>query len=369
MHKFERAILHVGPDKTGSTAIQKTLDKSREILAKNNICYAIGHRHHKLASYFDKEKISNFSFYKDYSSSDIIERDNSYIKLLHEQIKNSRENEIIYSFEGFIHLTVNQLEDMRSFLLDHSNKILVVVYAREPISYAKSAMSQRVKTGRTSWGKHLPYLKYKNLITKLVTVFGENNIEVRKFCKSSFPQGDVVLDFLSLFNIQQSDTNFIIEKSPERNISLSHNGLLVGERVIQLLNGRFKTGADFKKNIGHYLTKIDGPPITLDSKQIKAINNCSREHSKYLENKFGVIFSKNHSPFTPPLYNVEEKSQLIIEQILKNPQPHRENKNFESNNSYWYCKNRKQLYTRILITKQRDFISKWLPFFTMRRNK
>lgn len=94
-NRFKKVIVHVGPDKTGSTSIQYSLNRSRDILLKNGIFYPPcgpgSVRHHIFGSYFTSE-------------SDLLAyNEDSYLK--ERQLIIARDRDYLHSMEESFHET------------------------------------------------------------------------------------------------------------------------------------------------------------------------------------------------------------------------------------------------------------------------
>jgi hypothetical protein len=316
--KFKRIILHVGPDKTGSTAIQRVLYGNRQLLLSEGIQYSSGKYEcdHKLAMHFSERPELLFPAHTlKVITPKII---NQYTIHLEKTMKESDANEMILSFEGFIHLTSDELVKIREWLMTYTDSIFVIMYAREAISYARSGMSQRVKKGvRIGVGMDLPFISYKVLIEKLIAVYGREAVNVRIFEPEKMKGESVVLDFLSLFNF--SKANFeqkLTITTPIANRSLSLEAMLVGDRVISLINEEAYSKTNFIENILPYLKAIDGEKFVLSFAQYLIIKLLSHEHSLYLREEYSISFKeqKNILKSTASSLNasVDAQAQSIL---------------------------------------------------------
>jgi hypothetical protein len=200
-------FLHIGYNKTGTTAIQKTFFKNRKLLVENNLFYPSlcrGDRksngHHSLAEsllFYCKKTLPpyvNLELYRNYSVD-------HYWKLLHTELAKTRCSNIFISSEAFSRFVEceSQIEYVKYQLKDYSVKILI--YIRDQIEYFESAYNQAIKHDnetctiqkllRESWLS----MSYNKVIEQWANIFGEENIIVRVYDKSIFPNG-VVTDIL-----------------------------------------------------------------------------------------------------------------------------------------------------------------------------
>ena len=187
--KFDQIILHVGPHKTGSTTIQQVCDTNRSRLQQLGILYPLGHWHPQFGSFFCASP-HEFGYNILEGRTDeyqIKETDRSYMKEFTEQIGQTSCRRMLLSYEGFIGLDVSSLEAMREYLAALSSNVTVLAYARAPLSFACSEISQRTKFGLYR-GPDIDLalqpqefvLAYKHYLPNFLTVFGNENVVVRR---------------------------------------------------------------------------------------------------------------------------------------------------------------------------------------------
>ncbi|MCC5797775.1 MAG: hypothetical protein JJU48_10695 [Methylophaga sp.] len=290
--KFKRAVLHVGPDKTGSTAIQFALAQCRELLLDRGIQYSVREAINDKGLYhffLTNSRLSSIA-----KKSNKLDRSDkshaqNYMLKLKSELSNTSATGLILSHEGLCHLNNQEMAGLRDFLLNYTDSVEVVMYVRDSASYATSAMSQRVKTGRRALGEGLPYIKYKTIISTLVDVFGRPNINVRAFSREAFPNGNIVMDFLDLLPLDIKDKKYITQTSLfEANVSLSHRGLLVGDRIVELLGDLVPKAGDFKKLFLSDLMGLQGEAIKLSGKEREKLQAITSKHMDFIRENFNI---------------------------------------------------------------------------------
>ncbi len=294
LKKVKSLVLHVGPDKTGSTAIQRALWNNHQILNNYSVQYSSNLRPNDrwLTSAFCNSKKRALELFGSKGAIFFDEAERNVKRLL-AKVSEVEPEILVLSHEGLVHLNSDELKKLKNFLISIADNIFIILYARSPISYALSAMSQRVKTGRRAWKPKPPYLQYELIIEKLIRVFGENQINVRIFDKKKFPQGDVVKDFFSIEPLKMIPID-TFKKNLISNPSLSSNGLLVGDKVIQLLGGSTpNTGVPFRKLFENDLHSIKGNKPSLSKYQKYIINRFTKRDKRYLKHTFGIVFFDN----------------------------------------------------------------------------
>ena len=290
-NKIKRVVLHIGPDKTGSTAIQRTFKDSSDFFESSSVYYSTDFSHN------DKGLFLWFCSDSDLARV-IVEAPRSkqlriidgYKKAFQERLSQMVPGATwVFSHEGLIYLQKDDLSTLKDYLLEFAHDVQVVFYVRDALSYAISAKSQSVKTGRChSWWKP-PMIQYAGVLPKFVEVFGLENIEARLFDKSAFKCGDVVLDFV---NANWAEGAFSkIRKLPKTsfqpNLSLDADSHLLLQRLARILHGTDFSPTEFRKRFSRYWTHT-GPALKLSPVEAILIFFSSRKHFSYVRRTFGV---------------------------------------------------------------------------------
>lgn len=204
--KKELCIIHIGMPKTGSSTLQEAFFKG---LSDTRVSYGnLPNPNQSGWTYglFVKDS-SNYHFFKEWGIDtqhkiDIFREESK--KLLVEGFKSHKTSIEILSGEDLFHLHEEGVRELKSFLTPYFKRVIVVAYVRPVKSFLESAFQQRVK--------HLPlnsldiksiYHRYKNL-ESYDKVFGLENVKLFKFDPSTFPEGDIVLDFCQKLNLKSS---------------------------------------------------------------------------------------------------------------------------------------------------------------------
>lgn len=298
--KFGRIVLHFGGDKTGSTAIQIALNLSRaELMATGLVAYAPNQWHPELGSCFSSEP-EKYIFNQLSGISDrrrITERDKDYFQTLERWLESTPPCEnLVFSYEGFVDLDAEALKGLKRFCERWANNILVVLYVRPPLSYAVSAMSQRVKQGNFSWPKNDPPISsYKHFCEKILNTFETQEINVRAFDPQILINGDVIEDFCQILHLDGASVRLVLQHRSLANESLSTSGIKLGEKIIENLHasGVYLDDVYFYEHIGKQILNISGDKITLTEQQITEVLESSAEHTDFLRNHFNINFNEN----------------------------------------------------------------------------
>jgi len=323
-NNYKKVIIHMGPDKTGSSSIQSALDKNRTALLGNGVFYPSGRKHSQLGSCLSPDPqqfIFNRLRNRDKTLAEIQAGDEEYFKLFIDALDNTQADTLILSAEGFVYLTETALDNMKEMLERYCEEFEIVLYIRAPLSFAASAISQRIKSGERVM-EHMmpPIVPYQDFIEKISRVFGKEQINLRVSSKETFAQGNVVLDFLSLLNVPQILKEQITTSESKKNSSLTEEGVKIGDKMIELLDGFVAFGADFqeKRGLGNkILPMIRGRKLQLTDLQRENVLKQSTPHTTFLEREFGILIKEeNIAPYSP--LNVTDESIDFTAKLLLN---------------------------------------------------
>jgi len=192
LKKLKNIYLHVGGDKTGSTTIQHVFDTNRARLAEAGYYYAKNVSHYHLIGFFSQRPMLLDCYLaraSQYDEDSIKVLTCEYLDDLTRDLRSGNYHTMILSHEGLLGLSQEEMNNLRNFLLEWSETVSVIYYMRPPLSYATSAMSQRVRRGSPAWGVHPPITIYLPLLQMLKNVFGLSTLALRRFSRSDLLGG------------------------------------------------------------------------------------------------------------------------------------------------------------------------------------
>lgn len=247
--KFKKCYLHIGTEKTGSTTIQRYLEKNREALIKQSHYYpkCLGPQrgsHYYLSVYCRNDNI--FDDLRIISGvTNAVELEEFRVKLLKNIDMEFNEQDCQYlhiSCENFQSrfLAIDTIEKLKLILDKYVDTFEVLCYIRPQHEVAISLYSTDMKLGGTTDSplpkveKNNHYYNYNDMLQKWEFVFGLNNVKVRIFDKESLLNNDLLTDYCHTTGINKSNLTDI-EKENE---SLDSSALL------------------FLKEFNHYLPRI-----------------------------------------------------------------------------------------------------------------
>jgi len=209
MENKKQVYLHIGYNKTGSTAIQSSFFANANSLKKQGVLYPLECRgkrkspaHHSLAEsllyHIGKSlpRFVNTKIYREYPMD-------YYWNLLKQELADTDCQTIFISSEAFSRFRDNpdQIEFIREQLNDFDVKI--IVYLRSLPEFLESAYNQAVKRGHESRTvDELMEMGWMNIdyfeeIEQWAAVFGAENMIVRIFDKETM-EGGIVRDIIKV---------------------------------------------------------------------------------------------------------------------------------------------------------------------------
>lgn len=186
--------IHIGTPKTGSTAIQRYSRDNYDYLKSKGLDFLIRRRrgaYNDLAIYLRGNHLEDAAKI----GADIRSR-----------IAASDAQTFCLSSEMFASYRAQELKD--ALALDEAFNIKIIGYFRRQDRYLESSYKQKMKTGKIAPGfdNHLAKFgldagQYVRIMEAWETAWPEAEFVFRRFETARFPQGDVIRDFLSMFDI------------------------------------------------------------------------------------------------------------------------------------------------------------------------
>lgn len=234
MKNRPQIILHIGPDKSGTTSIQTFLHSAQETLLTQGVLYPTEGRMkqgkvyqvyrrqglvkmsgalvaHHLLSWAMKGRVKG------------LESDHCWAALLKE-IQVNRPEKVVLSSEYFSRASDNDVGQIAQYLADFPCR--AVFYLRNPFSRVVSRYTQEVKMGRY----HRPFINFiqeenhpeqERIIERWSKIFGRENVDIRCFDKVKKDPG-IEKDFLQILGLAPEPFQNHILNIKQMNTSPSH---------------------------------------------------------------------------------------------------------------------------------------------------
>ncbi len=228
----KRVFLHIGFEKTGSSAIQAFCSRNRDWLRRQNIDYPmIGSLPQHASMHFDL-------------ASKNPKRIHSLAQRLRQHIDASPCQNIVFSHES-LHLHNPQI--FHSIFAGYDTRI--IAYLRNPTQASISHFATMIRFGKLPihdfyralrlYSKNmLPVFDYYWTLKAYASTFGHENILVRHYNPATLVGGQTTTDFLHLFEINDLSTSSW--PNARANPSLDADQFEFVARIAQLLKDRPK---------------------------------------------------------------------------------------------------------------------------------
>ncbi len=284
---MEEVIVHIGMHKTGSTSIQESLNGYDD----GSTFYAnLESANHSFAIY----TIFSSARYEYHWKSQGLNRQaidlkrQNYLNILIAELKRKDRKRLIISGEDIGYLSNEEKKQFIDFLKNYCKKIKIICYVRSPLSFASSAFSQILETGKIS---HKSPALYKHRIQGFIDQ--ENvDVELKIYDKNTLFNSDVVDDFCKIINlnldlIKKFNTNISYSEATIKIIYkfLMGNPCVVGDAVVTNARRKF-----FAKIADLY---ADYPPLKKDYFYFMV----DWEDARYLDKNFNIIFDDKLESF------------------------------------------------------------------------
>lgn len=192
-----KVIVHCGLPKTGSTSIQKTLYDNHEVLLSEGVRVPIygatTPAHHKLVVSssagvkFSPKKFSSKSQALTDSRSDLVGG-------LREA--KAKSQPVILSSETFSNRgSFDSMVELRQILADNDASIEALAYIRPPLQHLPSSIQQEAKNYMLNESLSKKLFAHISRAARVQELFGNDNVDLRIFDRSTLNNADVVSDF------------------------------------------------------------------------------------------------------------------------------------------------------------------------------
>ena len=247
---FKRCIIHIGTEKTGTSAIQQYFENNREAYIHDGVLYpklGNGGSQWELVAISQPEPWNDAGLSRNLKIDDAESRDAFRDELtgkLDKQFAKAKNCSTLLVSSEHLHSRLQSpavINRLKVFLDRWVEDYSVIVYFRRQDRVAISLNSTRIKSGAKKVDVGLPtnfnqvprYYRYDRIHADWLQVFGEKSVEARLYQeKRSGPQW-LLEDFCETLGLRQNGKVPVQIHNP----SLDMTGLTVLARLNQLLEG------------------------------------------------------------------------------------------------------------------------------------
>ena len=211
-----RCVLHIGTEKTGSTAIQQFLHDNVELLRGKgvHVCQSGGEPNNRglPAAFMAEDQTDDFLRGLDHRNIKARRRwKKRLLKAFEKELKKARKKSDVFvisseHFHSRLYSTA-EVNELSAFLKPLFDKIEVICYLRRQDQMAVSRYSQALRAGhvlgapvpradRIFQGHLPPYFDFEPLLDRWAEAFGESALQPHIYSSDSLLDGNVVHDFL-----------------------------------------------------------------------------------------------------------------------------------------------------------------------------
>jgi hypothetical protein len=282
----KKLILHIGVWKTATTTIQKELFRNRLALKADGVYYPGFQANCTfLLHKYKKNLVQHTTVKQSKKSLDAIMQDAH--RLYDEFITESLGCDVaVLSSEFYLDFSLNEIQRLKLELSELFSEIEIIVYIRDPIKHAISAVNEQVKQGHYRLNEAYDIHSKPTEIERVLLwsdVFGKDNMIVRSFEEAVRIKGGIVRDFKQALNITSEFNSDLSEV--ETNQSLTLPAVLLSDFLME--KGVCSPREGYIKD---FLESIPGPVFSASTTFLDKVKDYSLSTLEKIEFDFGLVF-------------------------------------------------------------------------------
>ena len=283
---MKRLILHIGPNKTGTTSIQSFLRTNHERLAQQGIHYPMSVDSHNqtIFSLIDTDKVRNIQK----RVENLAQKEKDWREAWRRELSVEAGTTIL-SAEQLLSCSEQEIRSLKARLKDSFDEFILLCYVRDYDEYVLSDVQQRMKSGSLSIDAQLRSLLDNcdySKVCRWIEACPEYQIRLRPFKPALFYQGDLVRDF---FRTADLDSQLLAEYQTQHvNRSIGLYSVLFLERY----NNRYPLMRGGRLNRERGLARQGipvGPHITVADEPFRLDFGYSTDQAKKVNRWLAVI--------------------------------------------------------------------------------
>ncbi|MCW1839178.1 hypothetical protein [Prosthecomicrobium hirschii] len=288
-------FIHIGMPKAGSTTLQFALRSHRDLLAAAGVYYLrLGECHNEIFRTFCGAPHPR----SDIPATTAIELQGlkrtaaAYGGRIVEEARKVEDVGIV-SGEALISFTREQVEMIRDVFRPHFDRIAIVAYLREPLSWASSRTQQKIKNGADTLERIIasidqeqsPLVPPYRAIRIWEDVFGRDALILRPFAREAFPNGDLIADFFAAIGRPE-----LAEPLPrqDKNLTLSQEAVQLVDALKRLDEARNGKQSPASRRLRYALMRLPGERFSLPRATLERVQARAEPEIAWLKEKYGV---------------------------------------------------------------------------------
>lgn len=290
-----KLLLNIGMHKTGTSAIQQSLGR----FDREGVRYLrLGHPNQSAiyATMFMADP-------KTYGAHRKNNRNAAEVEALREKFSSGYEEALQEARDDGVQVLMSSAEDLvlmdedtltrlRDWADERFSEVLLVGYARPPVSFMTSALQQRV-AGGVKWTFRNLYPGYRDRFEGFDTVFGRDRVVLKKFHRDHLKNGDVVQDYVAHAGIGFPPEEVI---SDNQSRSLQSTAALQAQRVLGRGWLRYPGSPADNHALVDRLRGLGDDRIVLHPDVVQRIVGANQDDIDWITDRLGVDFVDAPAP-------------------------------------------------------------------------
>lgn len=289
-----KLVLHIGMHKAGSSAIQTSLAAA----SGNDFIYPqLGEPpfkpHHtdalvQLFSGISRTIAEQYRF-----AGKVLRPSSNDEERIRQAAADAGDGTVILSSEGvYSYLSIDEVAALQRFAERLFDDVRIVAYIRDPFAFISASFQSSVRSHRLS--EFTPVYKPYRLFKKFDDVFGRDKVDLWKYDRNDFPNGDVVQHFCASLGLEPL-------ASADANVTLSRPAISAIYRLNRAIGvDNDDTGLRdlqrARKAIIRQFPHQDWPKFRLSPKVIAPLVQKNAEDMDWIEERLGCSLRAQQEP-------------------------------------------------------------------------
>lgn len=336
--RFERCVLHIGTEKTGTSTIQHFLTVNREALIRDGVIYPAstgkngGTQWGFVACADYKSWITDVGVALDINSAADQEayKDEFRANLLREFEAAPEANVLIISSEH-LHSRLTKrdvIARLKAFLETWVERFEIVLYLRRQDRVAVSLNSTRIKSGNSSpvlfpgapEGPTPYYFNYDQVYDNWRAVFGEEAMRVRLFSPREWEHGDLVHDFCAICGLRPEGKRMPVAKNESLNQIGADFLLEVNRQLPGMVDGKRNKERDALTLLVSQLCRGKNYPASREEAMAfyhRFLESNERLKKNAFPDRSGPLFDEDFSDYPEKVEQFEARYEDAVELAIR----------------------------------------------------
>ncbi|KIN72503.1 sulfotransferase family protein [Sulfitobacter guttiformis] len=299
-----RAVIHAGMHKTGTTSIQMTLQSNAPKGVYVPDSGPGGGQNGLMVLLFEGGVPPGLSKFAP-GAPEVLQRKAKTEDTLRQNLTDPAYHTTVFSAERLVTSPLPAVQRLRDFYAAYCDEIQVILYVRPPVGFMTSAMQEMIKRNPKKLKFHFP--PYRNAIHKLDTVFGRENVLLKKFDIAALKDNDVLTDFFDTAGLDLPKTDYV---RANEGLSLEAFCLLYTQRILnnEPVDGSTRMSG---RNMAfvNKVAQIGTGKLAFDPSLTDPVIEANRDELKWVENRLGTTL--DDAPRKPGLRTVASEDDIF----------------------------------------------------------